>query len=98
MFDSKLTAYKNALQSEEKSAHTVEKYLRHLFARTFYGIKKDIAKPADILGHAGIDTTRIYVVSTAAIVDDGGPVLYGGHLVDGVSGCVRPALWITLDS
>ena len=25
--------------------------LRHLFARTFYGIEKDIAKLADILGH-----------------------------------------------
>ncbi|MCQ2386507.1 MAG: site-specific integrase [Clostridia bacterium] len=38
--------------------------LRHLFARTFYGIEKDIAKLADILGHASIDTTRIYIVST----------------------------------
>ena len=32
MFDSKLTAYKNALQNEEKSAHTVEKYLRDVRA------------------------------------------------------------------
>lgn len=38
--------------------------LRHLFARTFYGIEKDMAKLADILGHASIDTTRIYIVST----------------------------------
>lgn len=38
--------------------------LRHLFARTFYGIEKDIAKLADILGHASINTTRIYVVTT----------------------------------
>ncbi len=38
--------------------------LRHLFARTFYGIEKDIAKLADILGHSSIDTTRIYIVST----------------------------------
>ena len=38
--------------------------LRHLFARTFYGIEKDIAKLADILGHASIDTTRIYIVTT----------------------------------
>lgn len=39
--------------------------LRHLFARTFYGIEKDIAKLADILGHASINTTRIYVATTA---------------------------------
>ena len=39
--------------------------LRHLFARTFYGIEKDIAKLADILGHTSINTTRIYIVTTA---------------------------------
>lgn len=33
--------------------------LRHLFARTFYRIEKDIAKLADILGHSSINTTRI---------------------------------------
>lgn len=38
--------------------------LRHLFARTFYHLEKDIAKLADILGHASINTTRIYIVST----------------------------------
>ncbi|MBR1811273.1 MAG: tyrosine-type recombinase/integrase [Clostridia bacterium] len=38
--------------------------LRHLFARTFYGIEKDIAKLADILGHSSINTTRIYIIST----------------------------------
>ena len=40
--------------------------LRHLFARTFYSIEKDIAKLADILGHTNINTTRIYTVTTAA--------------------------------
>lgn len=40
--------------------------LRHLFARTFYGIEKDIAKLADILGHSSINTTRIYIISTGA--------------------------------
>ena len=40
--------------------------LRHLFARVFYGIEKDIAKLADILGHSSINTTRIYIVSTGA--------------------------------
>ena len=38
--------------------------LRHIFARVFYGIEKDIAKLADILGHSSINTTRIYIIST----------------------------------
>ena len=38
--------------------------LRHLFARTFYSIEKDISKLADILGHTNINTTRIYMVSS----------------------------------
>lgn len=38
--------------------------LRKLFARTFYGLEKDIAKLADILGHSSINTTRIYIMST----------------------------------
>ena len=38
--------------------------LRKLFARTFYGIEKDIAKLADILGHGSIETTRIYIMTT----------------------------------
>ena len=38
--------------------------LRHLFARVFWSVEKDIAKLADILGHSSIDTTRIYIIST----------------------------------
>ena len=38
--------------------------LRKLFARTFYGIEKDIAKLADILGHSSINTTLIYIMTT----------------------------------
>ncbi|WP_215701172.1 tyrosine-type recombinase/integrase [Clostridium sp. MCC353] len=38
--------------------------LRHLFAFTFYGIEKDLLRLADILGHASVDTTRIYTVSS----------------------------------
>lgn len=38
--------------------------LRHLFARIFYGLEKDIAKLADVLGHASINTTRIYITTT----------------------------------
>lgn len=40
--------------------------LRHLFASVFYGIEKDIAKLADILGHSSINTTRIYIISTGS--------------------------------
>lgn len=38
--------------------------LRHLFARVFYQIEKDIVKLADLLGHSSIDTTRLYLLST----------------------------------
>lgn len=38
--------------------------LRHLFARTFYSMDKDIARLADILGHSSINTTRIYIISS----------------------------------
>lgn len=37
--------------------------LRHLFARTFYHIYKDVAKLADVLGYSSIETTRIYLIS-----------------------------------
>lgn len=40
--------------------------LRHLFARTFYRVYKDMAQLADVLGHSSIETTRIYLVSTGA--------------------------------
>ena len=38
--------------------------LRHLFARTFYKVYKDVARLADVLGHSSIETTRIYLIST----------------------------------
>ena len=41
--------------------------LRHLFARMFYSVEKNIAHLADVLGHSRIETTRIYLaVSTSA--------------------------------
>lgn len=40
--------------------------LRKLFARCFYGVKKDIAKLADVLGHSSINTTRIYIMTTGS--------------------------------
>ncbi len=36
--------------------------LRHLFACTYYRLKKDITHLADILGHSNINTTRIYTL------------------------------------
>lgn len=47
-----------------KSSKVFPHSLRHLFARCFYELDKDIAKLADILGHSNINTTRIYIVST----------------------------------
>ena len=38
--------------------------LRHLFARTFYSVQKDIVMLADILGHSSVNTTRIYTMET----------------------------------
>lgn len=40
--------------------------LRHLFARCFYRVCRDVAKLADVLGHSSIETTRIYLISTGA--------------------------------
>ena len=40
--------------------------LRHLFARTFYNIEKNISKLADLLGHSSIETTRIYIMESGA--------------------------------
>lgn len=38
--------------------------LRHLFAKTFYRVCRDVARLADVLGHSSIETTRIYLIST----------------------------------
>ena len=38
--------------------------LRHLFARTFYSLEKDIVRLADVLGHSSVNTTRIYTIET----------------------------------
>lgn len=52
------------LEAEVNPEKVFPHNLRHLFARVFYGIEKDIAKLADILGHSSINTTRIYIIST----------------------------------
>lgn len=38
--------------------------LRHLFARTYYSLEKDLSRLADILGHSNVNTTRIYTVES----------------------------------
>lgn len=41
--------------------------LRHLFARTYYTIEKDLSRLADILGHSSVNTTRIYTMESGAV-------------------------------
>lgn len=41
--------------------------LRHLFARTYYTIEKDLSRLADILGHSNINTTRIYTMESGVV-------------------------------
>lgn len=40
---------------------------RHLFARTYYSIEKDVVRLADILGHSSVNTTRIYTMETGEV-------------------------------
>jgi len=41
--------------------------LRHLFARTYYSVQKDIVRLADILGHSSVNTTRIYTMENGDV-------------------------------
>lgn len=41
--------------------------LRHLFARTFYSMEKDVVRLADILGHSSINTTRVYTIESGRV-------------------------------
>ncbi len=41
--------------------------LRHLFARTFYSLQKDVVRLADLLGHSSVNTTRIYTMETGTV-------------------------------
>lgn len=55
-----------------ESAHVTPKKvfphnLRHLFARTYYNMERDLSRLADILGHSNINTTRIYTAESGAI-------------------------------
>ena len=48
------------VQAEKVFPHN----LRHLFARTFYQVSRDVVRLADVLGHSSIETTRIYLLAT----------------------------------
>lgn len=41
--------------------------LRHLFARTYYSLEKDLSRLTDILGHSSVTTTRIYTAESGAV-------------------------------
>lgn len=52
-----------AVASEKVFPHN----LRHLFARTYYSLEKDLSRLADILGHSSVNTTRIYTMESGRI-------------------------------
>ena len=41
--------------------------LRHLFARTYYSLQKDVVRLSDVLGHSSINTTRIYIMESGDV-------------------------------
>lgn len=41
--------------------------LRHLFARTYYSLERDLSRLADILGHSNVATTRIYTMESGNV-------------------------------
>lgn len=41
--------------------------LRHLFARTYYSMEKDLSRLADLLGHSSVNTTRIYTMESGGV-------------------------------
>ena len=62
------SSMKKLCESAKVSANKVFPHnLRHLFARTYYCIQKDIVRLADILGHSSVNTTRIYTQENGEI-------------------------------
>lgn len=60
-------AMKKLCESCHVSAQKVFPHnLRHLFAVTFYNMKKDVVRLADLLGHTRVETTRIYTVTSGS--------------------------------
>lgn len=61
--DMKKLCHSSGISREKVFPHN----LRHLFARTYYSIQKDVVRLADILGHSSINTTRIYTMEQGDI-------------------------------
>ncbi len=59
----KLLAEKAGVPKEKVFPHN----LRHLFARCYYQLEKDIVRLSDILGHASVNTTRIYTMESGEV-------------------------------
>lgn len=55
---------KLCLQAKVSKSKVFPHNFRHLFARSFYSVEKNMAHLADILGHSSIETTRIYVTAS----------------------------------
>ena len=56
---------KNLCETAEVSKDKVFPHnFRHLFARAFYSLQKDIVRLADILGHSSVETTRLYTMES----------------------------------
>ncbi len=53
-------------QANVKESKVFPHNLRHLFARTYNEMEKDLSKLANLMGHSNIDTTRIYVRESSA--------------------------------
>ena len=63
-YKQQIKAFAQSLRQEERAQGTIENYLRHLFARAFYNVCRDVAKLADVLGHSSLETARLYLIST----------------------------------
>lgn len=55
---------KIGMQSGVKPEKVFPHNLRHLFARVYYSMEKDLLRLSDILGHSNINTTRIYTMES----------------------------------
>ena len=66
---SNIWRYMKALwKSADVSASKVFPHnLRHLFARIYYTLEKDLSRLADILGHSNVNTTRIYTMESGIV-------------------------------
>ena len=53
-------------QAGEEEGKVFPHNLRHLFAKSYFAVEKNLPHLADVLGHSSIETTRIYVAVSAA--------------------------------